>query len=47
MDMASLLDSVRGTVQGMLTASRHVLWYVDWQSGGSTVREAPDGRRTG
>jgi hypothetical protein len=31
----------------VLAASRHVLWYVNWQSGGSTARSAPDGRRTG
>jgi hypothetical protein len=33
--MASVLESVRGTVQGVLAASRHVLWYVDWHSRGA------------
>jgi hypothetical protein len=27
--MVSIVQSVRGTVQGVLAASRHVLWYVD------------------
>ena len=26
-----LLDTVRGTVQGVLSAASHVAWYVDWQ----------------
>jgi hypothetical protein len=26
-------------------ASRHLLWYLDWQTGGSPVREAASPRR--
>jgi hypothetical protein len=37
--MPRLLDRVRGTVQGVLAASRHVLWYVRWQTrGGDDAR---------
>jgi hypothetical protein len=35
--MASMVESVRGTVQGVLAASRHVLWYVDWQTRGAAA----------
>jgi hypothetical protein len=39
------LLGVRGTVQGLLAASRHVLWYVDWQTRGAVAaREASAGR---
>ena len=31
--MPSLLESVRGTVQGVLGASRHLAWYVSWHAG--------------
>ena len=34
----STMGFVRGTVQGVLAASRHVLWYVDWQTGGRQAR---------
>ena len=27
-----MLGLVRDTVQGVLSASRHVLWYVDWET---------------
>jgi hypothetical protein len=30
---------VRGTVLTVLAASRHVLWYVDWQTGGRQARD--------
>jgi hypothetical protein len=30
--MSTILDSVRGTVQGVLSGFGHVLWYVDWQT---------------
>ena len=33
--MTSLLESVRGTVHGVLGASRHLAWYVSWQTGAS------------
>jgi hypothetical protein len=39
--MSTILDSVCGTVQGVLAASRHVLWYVDYQTGGQTTRRRP------
>ena len=35
--MPVLLHSVRGTVQGVFAAGRHVLWYVDWQTGGGRI----------
>ena len=28
----ALLESVRGTVHGMVGASRHLAWYVRWHS---------------
>jgi hypothetical protein len=36
--MSAILDSVRGTVQGVLSGFGHVLWYVDWQAGGRQTR---------
>ena len=33
--MPNVLAGLRGTVQGVFAASRHVLWYVDWQTGGA------------
>ena len=36
--MATILDSVRGTVQGVVTGVGHVLWYVDWTTGGRHTR---------
>jgi hypothetical protein len=38
--MPILLSSVRGTVQGVTAASLHALWYLDWRTGGGTVRSA-------
>jgi hypothetical protein len=38
LDMSTILDSVRGTVQGVLSRVGHVLWYVDWRTGGQSVR---------
>jgi hypothetical protein len=38
--MPILISSVRGTVQGVASASLHALWYLDWRTGGSTVRVA-------
>ena len=37
--MASLLTGIRGTVQGVIGATDHVLWWVSWRTG------APDGVR--
>jgi hypothetical protein len=36
--MSVLLDNVRGTVQGVLAGVGHVIWYVDWHTGGQAVR---------
>ncbi len=36
--MSILFDNVRGTVQGVLAGVGHVLWYVDWHTGGQTTR---------
>ena len=30
--MSSLKHSIRGTVHGVVGASRHLLWYVSWQT---------------
>ena len=35
--MSILLDNVRGTVQGVLAGVGHVLWYVNWHTGGQTT----------
>ena len=41
--MTSLLNGIRGTVQGVLGATDHVLWWVSWHSGRSdAVRPAPE-----
>ena len=39
LDMSTILDNVRGTVQGVLAGVGHVIWYVDWQTGGQSVRQ--------
>jgi hypothetical protein len=31
--MASLLTGIRGTVQGVIGATDHVLWWVSWHTG--------------
>jgi hypothetical protein len=36
--MSTILESVRGTVLGVLAGVGHVLWYVDWHTGGQTAR---------
>jgi hypothetical protein len=36
--MSMIFDSVRGTVHGVLSGVGHVLWYVDWQTGGDAKR---------
>ena len=33
--MASLLTGIRGTVQGVIGATDHVLWWVSWHTGGA------------
>jgi hypothetical protein len=38
LDMSILLDNVRGTVHGVLAGFGHVLWYVDWHTGGQATR---------
>jgi hypothetical protein len=41
--MTSLLGSIRGTVQGVIGATDHMLWWVSWHVGGSkAVRTVPD-----
>jgi hypothetical protein len=40
--MSSITNSIRGTVQGVVGATAHVLWWVRWQTGGpGAVRPAP------
>jgi hypothetical protein len=36
--MSTILDSVRGTVQGVLSGVGHLVWSVDWQTGGRQTR---------
>ena len=36
--MTSLLTGIRGTVQGMIGATVHVLWWVSWHTGGNAPR---------
>jgi hypothetical protein len=38
--MASLLTSIRGTVQGVIGATDHVLWWVSWHTGGPDAARA-------
>ena len=38
--MASFLTGIRGTVQGMIGATDHVLWWVGWHTGGDGPRVA-------
>ena len=33
--MASLLTGIRGTVQGVIGATDHMLWWVSWHTGGA------------
>ncbi len=41
--MSSLLGSIRGTVQGVIGATDHVLWWVSWRTHGvDGVRTAPE-----
>ena len=35
-----LVSRVRGTVHGVVGASRHLLWYLNWQTGGGAARAA-------
>ena len=35
-----MFSLVRGTVQGVLSASRHVLWYVSWETGRAATRSS-------
>jgi hypothetical protein len=40
--MASITDSIRGTVQGVVRATAHAIWWVSWHTNGSAaVRTAP------
>lgn len=44
--MSSITNSIRGTVQGVVGATSHVMWWVSWHTGGAgTVRAAAE--RTG
>ena len=38
--MTSLLGSIRGTVQGVIGATDHVLWWVSWHTGGPDAARA-------
>jgi hypothetical protein len=42
--MASLLTGIRGTVQGVIGATDHVLWWVSWHSGGADRARAARAR---
>ena len=36
--MTSLMIGIRGTVQGMIGATDHVLWWVGWHTGAECAR---------
>jgi hypothetical protein len=36
--MTSLLNGIRGTVQGVIGATDHVLWWVSWHTGAESAR---------
>jgi hypothetical protein len=36
--MTSLLNGIRGTVQGVIGATDHVLWWVGWHTGAECAR---------
>ena len=36
--MMSMLTGIRGTVQGVIGATDHVLWWVSWRTGGDGPR---------
>ena len=41
--MSSLFGSIRGTVQGVIGATDHLLWWVRWHTGGAkAARTAPE-----
>lgn len=40
--MPSLLESVRGTVHGVLGAPRHLAWYVIWHTGAADAARDRD-----
>jgi hypothetical protein len=43
--MSSITNSIRGTVQGVVRATSHVLWWVSWHTNASdavrTARQRP------
>jgi hypothetical protein len=40
--MSSITNSIRGTVQGVVGATSHVIWWVSWRTGGpGAVRAVP------
>jgi hypothetical protein len=41
--MSRIVDNVRGTLQGVLSGVGHVVWYVNWQTGGHKVRPREQG----
>ena len=45
--MTSLLGSIRGTVQGVLGAANHVLWWVSWRTGDDDAARAVPERQPG
>jgi hypothetical protein len=41
--MSSITNSIRGTVQGVVGATAHVLWWVSWHTKSSAaVRTVPE-----
>jgi hypothetical protein len=41
--MSSIPNTIRGTVQGVVGAASHVIWWVSWHTGGTdAVRAAPE-----
>jgi hypothetical protein len=44
--MSSITNSIRGTVQGVVGATSHVIWWVSWRTGGSGAVRAVPQRQT-
>ena len=41
--MSSLFGNIRGTVQGVIGATDHLLWWVSWHTGAAkAVRTVPE-----
>jgi hypothetical protein len=44
--MSLITNSIRGTVQGVVGAAAHVIWWVSWRTGGQGAVRATPQRQT-